>query len=968
MRVFLIIALVRFAFPIGTTGVLNGRVTDTFSKEPIAHAFISLLGSGRNTETDNNGYFSIAGVPAGTYSLLIERIGYRQKTISSVSIAPDATTNLAIELFSSEKVITVTSERTQVLTPQRTVTNYAYSDQAVKTLFPGPTGLNVRKIYENLPGVQIGNDAYYGFVPHIRGGTGYDVGYAFDGVPTYNNITFSENNIKSVGTNFTNVGTAHTDVYVGTYPAQYGNFISGFINQTAKRGEGPLHGSVEYQYGFWLDKGTALPSYDPATGTTPTYNGAPAYSPTNIAFELSGKEKRFGYYLGQVIQDGGMVNYNTGIDVKPLINELGGGLPYSSQKRDTVLNLTYDLNAYNDLQFLFYEGIEKDSYAGFQELPCNPVTTFGCLGTSTATGFGESFNANVIAPLSDSHDISSYDLEKFEWSHRFNDSGSLLNFRIWHYAPDFYFDRFDLPISSTLWEFERSSNTGVLIEHQNQITPQHFIDVGADFIYSKNYFLSSMNDIGFPADTSGVHFNPTQQVIFGPGPGHSFVNAADIIQVPDTQTWSAWVTDQWRPSERWLIEAGLRWDKQNTLKLTGSGIATDANGLPFVAPIFCATQGLCLDPARFTPSQITPRIGSSYEISDRLTMSASYGKFVTFSPSRRVDVVRFTSGFPGSTTFLPGIPAGTAAAFQLLGSQTQSGENLDVSWEYKLNPEGTASIKLTPYLKHMVNPLQIAIIGGFPNTVNAGSVESKGVELFLKSSEWRGLSGWLSYTYSNTRGSQLPYQTDLSASVINPAFGFTAAQVAGDAQQIVPTAYDQRHEISLNLNWKHGNWDFTPNLQYGSGYPYGIGLHQLQALAALQDPLSFLYGGAHTVAQSVATVPGFNPLGETGFNSLRMPAWWKGNFSATYHFSPKTAMTFTVLNLFNSNQIINRDNTVFSGIGYAELTNPNAFNCCYTSNDTTQNILPQYNPLHGQYAPIAYPSLRQFFISLRYEY
>lgn len=950
----------KFTWGSGTTGVFSGRITDEQTGKGIDRVFITAQADLKTytTISDSEGFFAIAGMLSGNYRVSLERVDYRMlRTV--IAITPDATTHLDLQLSPNPLevpgVTVLASEKTR-LTPAQSVTNYAYSNEEIQKIFPGPAGLNVRALVESFPGVQIGYDAYYGQIPHIRGGSGYDVGYSFDGVPTYNNITYSENNINSIGTSYTNIGTSHTDVYVGAYPVQYGNFISGFINQIAKRGVGPLHGRLEYQYGLWLDRGGRLPTFDSATGNLSGYPGQGPYSPTNINFELQGQDRRFSYYFNHIIQDRGVVAYAKGVDIKPLINELGGGLLNSVQQRDTVLNLNYNLNAYNDLQLLFYTGFSKLNYAGFAELPCNP-TTFGCVGTSTRTGFGESFNAYQIAPLSDMHDHTFFDLEKFEWAHRFKKSGSLLTLRLWRYNPGFYLNRFDLP--STLWEFERSSTQGILLEHQNQITRQHLVNAGGSFSYSKNYFLSSSTDIGL----SGTHFNSAQQIVFGRGPGQSLPGVANIILVPDTQNWSAWITDQWRPDPKWLIEGGLRWDRQNTLKITGPGIVTAANGLPFVAATFCTNQGLCLDPSRFNPSWITPRAGVSYQWSDDLTLKAGYGKFVTFPPARRIESVRYSSTFSSSSVYLPGFPSGTAAAFQLLGSKPQFGETIDFSLEYKLDPN--SYLKITPYIKHIKDPLQIAIVNGFPFTTNAGTIESKGIEFLVKTRQWHGISGWLSYTLSSTRGSQLPYQTDLISSVTDPTRGFTQAEQISQSGQMVPTAYDQRHLLSVNVNIKHGPWEIAPNFTYGSGYPYGMGVNQLSALAALLDPQSYVNGGTRTVQQSVAATTNFNPLGEKGFNSLRMPGWWLGNLAVTYHVNKDTSIILNVFNLFNSSQIINVDNTVLSGIGYGELTNPNA-GCCYTSNDSTQRILPQYNPINGQYAPIAYPNLRQFYLTLRY--
>lgn len=997
---------------IGTQGVLSGKVVDKDTMKGLDRVFVTAKSSSDTytSTTDANGYFSIAGVPAGYYDVSLERVGYQVATFNYILVSGDASTNLQLPLLSEAievKGVTVTAARAPITNPRQTMTNYGYSSDEVKKVFPGPQNLGATAfggdqglgaVYNTLPGVSLGFDAYYGAAsPHIRGGTGSDIGYAFDGVPTYESIT------NTFGTNLTFVGTGRTDFYVGGYPAPYGNFLSGFVNQVVKRGSGSMHANIEYQTGFWADTGSRLPSYDTATGTIPSYNGQGAYSPTNINIEIQGKEKRFSYYFNHIIQDQGFVSYPSGVDIKPALFEYNG-LASSEQKRDTVMNFNYDLDNYNSLQFLYYTGIQRTNFANFQELPCNPsINGSSCSATNTGTGFSETYNANNIAVAPDSTVLGSFDLEKFEWSHRFQSPGTILNLRAWRYNPNTVFTQFPFPTGAR-WQFRRSAANGILAEYQNQLTPKHLLDTGLSWQYSNNFLISDKNDIGAP--TSGPGY-------FSAATGFTYPSSASsggffhlhTMAVPDTATWGAWLTDEWRPTPKWDISAGLRMDRQVYMIVPG------VNGNPFADPAAGYVTGTPLDPGLSHPGFISPRFGASYKLSDKLTMKGSYGKFVTFAPARRVERVTgfldsngqaytqgltnfIGSGFvaPTGTTITPfgaacpdtlgcyRFPGGVAET--LSGNRPQIGETIDLSWEYQLDDNTYA--KLTPYVKHIKDPLESFTVNGITTFVNSGTIESKGIELYLKKRVSDNVSGWLSYTYSSTRGSQLPFQTDLESGApyfCSPAVGcsaagpFSAAQVAADSNQMVPTPYDQRHVLSVNLNIKSGKWEFSPNFIYGSGYPYGLGLHNLQALAMLQDPLSTLWpGGTHTMAQSIALVSGFNPLNESSYNGLRQPGWILGNLAVTYHVNPNVDAIFSVFNLFNSSQILNVDGSVTGGLGYAELTNPNMANsvalgqpCCYASNDASQNISPQYNPMKGQYAPLGFPALRSFYLTLNYK-
>jgi len=254
-------SLVGPSYAVGNTGVLSGRVVDKDTSKGIENVFVTAKSPVETftANTDKQGYFSIAGAPANSYDVTLERVGYQTGTYIGVVVTGDATTNLQFTIgIKPVEVagVTVTAARTPIVNPRQTMTNYGYTNKEIRELFPGPLNLTITTIYETLPGNQTSlNDPYYGQNgPHIRGGTGSDIGYAFDGVPTYETIT------NTFGTNLTNVGTYRTDFYVGGYPSQYGNFLSGYVNQVAARGSGQVHGNIEYQYGMWLDPGSKLPS------------------------------------------------------------------------------------------------------------------------------------------------------------------------------------------------------------------------------------------------------------------------------------------------------------------------------------------------------------------------------------------------------------------------------------------------------------------------------------------------------------------------------------------------------------------------------------------------------------------------------------------------------------------------------------------------------------------------------------
>ena len=78
-------------------GKITGKVIDSASKQNIDYATISVFTPGKTepitgSTTDNKGAFKIDGLAPGTYTLVIDFIGYSKKTITGVTItnAPQA--------------------------------------------------------------------------------------------------------------------------------------------------------------------------------------------------------------------------------------------------------------------------------------------------------------------------------------------------------------------------------------------------------------------------------------------------------------------------------------------------------------------------------------------------------------------------------------------------------------------------------------------------------------------------------------------------------------------------------------------------------------------------------------------------------------------------------------------------------------------------------------------------------------
>src|SRR5262245_39642963 len=100
----------------GTTGKISGRVLND-KKEPVLAVTCFLEGTKFGAYTNEQGQFTILNVPAGTYTLRFQRVGYTVKAIQGVVVTSDQTTTQDVVITESAiqmQEVVVTAERPPV--------------------------------------------------------------------------------------------------------------------------------------------------------------------------------------------------------------------------------------------------------------------------------------------------------------------------------------------------------------------------------------------------------------------------------------------------------------------------------------------------------------------------------------------------------------------------------------------------------------------------------------------------------------------------------------------------------------------------------------------------------------------------------------------------------------------------------------------------------------------------------------
>jgi outer membrane receptor protein involved in Fe transport len=78
--------LVPAALPAQATGLVTGTIADAASGAPIAGAAVQVVGTTLGTTSDEDGRYVVGGVPVGTVTLQVRRIGYAPRTVTGLML------------------------------------------------------------------------------------------------------------------------------------------------------------------------------------------------------------------------------------------------------------------------------------------------------------------------------------------------------------------------------------------------------------------------------------------------------------------------------------------------------------------------------------------------------------------------------------------------------------------------------------------------------------------------------------------------------------------------------------------------------------------------------------------------------------------------------------------------------------------------------------------------------------------
>lgn len=215
-------------------GRISGVVSDKSTHDPLVGATVIVEGTNLGALTDSKGEYVIIKVSPNVYTVKVSYIGYSTTEISNVTVVQDNTTQINVDLEVSEVTMhTVVVEvarnpliRQDVSASQVTVNAQDIRDRPIES---------IQSVLSSLPGVASYNGQLY-----VRGSRAGDIQYVMDGVPVTNPI----NNSLMIDINKDAV--QDIAVQTGGFSAEYGNALGGIVNVATKDGGPQFAGSLRY--------------------------------------------------------------------------------------------------------------------------------------------------------------------------------------------------------------------------------------------------------------------------------------------------------------------------------------------------------------------------------------------------------------------------------------------------------------------------------------------------------------------------------------------------------------------------------------------------------------------------------------------------------------------------------------------------------------------------------------------------
>ncbi|HTX18284.1 MAG TPA: TonB-dependent receptor [Bacteroidota bacterium] len=763
----------------GTTGKIAGTVVDAQTKERSVGVNVVIVGTTLGAASDLNGEYFIINIPPGTYKVRASAIGYAPQTVDDVVVSADRTTQIDFSIVGQGvemKVQEVIAVRPLVQKDLTSTTATVTSDQIAALPVEDVTdAVNLQA------GVVDG---------HFRGGRTNEVKYLIDGMSV--NDVFSGTSELQAEINT----VQEVQVLSGTFNAEYGEALSGVVNEVTKTPHDNYSGSFQVYTGDYLT--TRKDLYMNIDHISPAdlrnYEGllsGPLPGTENfVKFVLAGRYYyNDGYLYGKrVFNPQDSSNFSANSPSQWYVGATGDGkyVPMNYQKRISMQGkFTFDVgsakgltvqeiyfdNQYRDYDHLFVLNPDGD-YTQFQKSLLSIASYTVVFGNSSfldlnASGFDSEYKEYVYPDPLDSRYVNPTRLMDAGANALL--TGGTENWHFYHHT-NTYTAKADLTSQlNNIHQFKTGVEADV--HFLNYVDYQVHVDASSGFVPA----LPAKGSF----DSNVYHNMPYQLAAY----------AQDKIELSYL-----------------VVNFGLRFDyfqpDGSTLKNPSNIAELDQLQSPFPDSLV----------TRATPKyQLSPRIGLSYPITDQGAIHVSYGHFFQIpafeylykNPNFRIPLTGNYPDFIGSVIGDANLQPQRTTMYEI-GLQQELAQNLGIT--------------VTGYYKDIRNllGLQLYLKNNFVKFGEYINVDYGAVEGFTISLDRRLADGFganLDYTYQVAKGNASDPEDDYNKATASPPIAIN--------QQLVPLNWDRRHSLNFTLTaGSSSNLLASFIVRLGSGMPY----------------------------------------------------------------------------------------------------------------------------------------------------
>jgi len=777
-----VVLLEVFAVHAGTTGKIAGRIVDASTGEPVIGVNIILVGTQMGAASDPDGNYFVLNIPPGTYQVKASAIGYAVVTVNNVRVSIDLTTRVDFKLKEEAVAldeVVVSAERPMVQMDLTSTTAKVGGDEiAMLPIEDVATVVNLQA------GVVDG---------HFRGGRATEVKYLIDGVSVVDAFSGGSSLQAEVNT------IQEVQVLTGTFNAEYGEALSGVVNQVTKIPSDHYATNVSFYTGDYISGRDKLFKHIDDISITGVHNIQGSFSGpvpgmgSRLKFLVSGRYLNDGGYIfGQRVFNPSDSSNFSGNNPEDWFIGATGDSAFVSMNFNERLSLQGKLN----LKVGSGKGISFQGF--FQRKNFRVYDGESHLFRLNPDGDYRRFERGYLASVSYTHLLGGAAFVDFLGSAFITEFKQFvfedpLDSR--YVNPD---RRRDVSGNAFLtggtqnWHFTHKTSTYTgKIDLTAQLTHAHQTKAGVEL----KFHTLDYEDFQIRVDAS-TGFKPKL-----PEPG-SF----DFNQYTNHPVQFATYIQDKIELDYLIVNVGLRFDyfePDGEVLLDPDRIhLLDGLARPFPDSLFATAS---------TKVQLSPRVGISYPVGDRGAIHISYGQFFQIPP------FEFLYRNPNFRIPLTGnFPALVGQTIGNADLEPQRTTMYEIGLQQGLTDE--LGFTITGYYKDIRNLLGQELhikneFRKFGKFVNRDFGQVRGLTFSLEKRMSHGIAANIDYTFQVAEG---------NASDPNDAFEKAQANPPIETnKQLVPLNWDRKHSLNFTVTLgKPRNYIASFIGQVGSGLPY----------------------------------------------------------------------------------------------------------------------------------------------------